>query len=154
MTWDGTQSTLPAINCYKTSAQSLVSGTSTAILFNTVRTASGGMTLDANGWVQVPRTGWYQVNGNVAFAASTSSARRIIGIASSSALPNFSALTGTIVASAQDTANITALQASTAVYLTSGTYVGVWGNALANWALEVTQQYNTTLSVAWLPGPA
>lgn len=152
--WDGTSTPgTPAISVYKTSAQSLTSGVTAAILMNVVRyTGTGGMVLDA-GTVTVPRDGWYQINGCVTFSASTASARRIV-FAGVGSTPGTLAVFvhANTVASAQDTSNFTTLTVSATVYATAGQVVGIAANPSTAWALDVSQSYMNNLSVAWI-GP-
>lgn len=148
--WDVTGE-LPAGNIYKTTAQS--SGTASVIAnMNGLRKVSGGVThYTTTGMLRIPRDGWYMVAGNVNWAASTSSARRIAGIATNTdgSATTFSAMTGIAIASAQDTANISGIVGGTLLYLTAGTYVGVWVNSSVSYALEVGAAYNCHLSVAY-----
>jgi hypothetical protein len=148
--WDITGE-LPAASISKNSAQS-ANTTSTMVAFNSTRKLTGGCTLSANGLIQVPYDGWYQVSGNVTFASSTSSARRIVGVGynSDGSATTFTSVSGTILASAQDTANITALATSAVVYLTANQYVGIWVNASTSYSLDVSTGYMNNISVAYL----
>lgn len=153
MTWRGESSELPAISVQKSTAQSISSNVTTLIAYNLVRWSSGGMILQAGGSVAVPRTGWYQISGNVTFSASTASARRIVFIGVGASPGTFNYIAANTVASAQDTAAITTLQVSAAVYMTAGQVCGIAANVLNTaWALDVSNSYMNDLSVAWL-GP-
>jgi hypothetical protein len=143
---------LPAINCYKNSAQSIAANTTTPVVMNVTRYGPhGGMVLTAGGVVQVPRSGWYHVSGNICFASSTSSTRRICflgwGPSGMSAFGH-----GASIASAQDAANISMLCVSGTIWLNAGDVVGVAANTTVNYALDVSQQYMNDLSVAYAGG--
>lgn len=148
-----TSEELPAGSMSKSSAQS-GSTTSTMMNFNSTRKLTGGVVLSANGMLQVPRDGWYQINANCTFASSTSSARRILGIGSNSdgSATVFTSLIASSIASAQDAANISILSTGTCVYLTAGTYIGAWINTGVAYALDVSQTYFNNLSVVYLGG--
>lgn len=146
---------IPGGNVYKTTAQTILAATSAIVVMDTARKLTGGMLLHASGMLQVPMTGWYNVAGNCMFASSTSSTRRLVGIASSSVagLPGFSALTGGSLASAQDVANISGFGSAMQVFLNANDLIGVWANTGVNFALDVSQVYMNTLSVTYA-GPA
>ncbi|WP_418063167.1 hypothetical protein [Pimelobacter simplex] len=143
---------IPAISVYKTSGQSLTANVSALIAMDTIRgTASSGMVLDPSGTVTVPVGGWYQVNGNVTFASSTAANRRFVWIGVGNSPGTFSTVYQTsILASAQDTASISALDVSAVVQLTAGQSVSVVAQATANWVLDVSQVYMNNLTVAYL----
>lgn len=145
---------IPAISVYKTSSQTLSAGVSTLVSMDVIRNAggdtSGGMALNA-GTVVVPIGGWYQVNANLTWASSTSSARRIAFIGIGSTPGAFtSVISATIYAWAQDTANITTESLSAVVKLTAGQVVSLVGNPSAGYSLDVSQTYMNNLSVAYL----
>ena len=132
---------------------SIPSNITTRIDFNTVVTSRGGMTLE-NGTIVVPKDGWYSVSGNITFAASTSSARRILmlGVGSSSGvLSNY--FGSATLASAQSPASISGLSVSANVYLEAGQCVGLAANVKdTTWGLQYDQSYYCNLQAAYM-GP-
>jgi hypothetical protein len=147
--WDATGE-LPAISCYKTGSQSIPGGTSAVVAFDNVRNATGGMVL-SGGMVKVPRSGWYQVNGNVTFASSTSSTQRIVGVCLSTTAGTVGAVqTGTMFTYTQTT--FSGSPTAAVVWANAGNYLGLWANAGVSFALSVSQTYMNHLSVAYIGG--
>lgn len=134
---------LPGIRLGKTNAQSITTGSTQVVEFNVVQDVSGDMVM-SNGVVTVPRTGWYQVSGNVTFASSVSSARRLLFV-----LANGAALAGDSKASAQSPAAISILSVSTGLYLEAGETAALGVNVATAWSLDVTNTYMTALSVIY-----
>ncbi|MCG8154554.1 hypothetical protein GUY44_29060, partial [Pimelobacter simplex] len=114
---------IPAISVYKTSGQTLTAGVSTVVTMDTIRNGtdvSGGAKLEA-GTVTVPIGGWYQVNANLTWASSVSSARRLAFIGIGNTPGTFATVvTDSAYAWAQDAANITSQSVSANVKLAAG----------------------------------
>lgn len=142
---------IPAISVYKNSAQSLAANTSAVIQMDLARSGPTGGMLLKEGTITVPRGGWYQVNGNVTFASSTAASRRFVWIGVGGTSGAYSTVVQTsILASAQDTANISALDVSAAVFLTAGQVVSLVAQAATAWTIDASQPYMNALTVAYL----
>ncbi|AIY15852.1 hypothetical protein [Pimelobacter simplex] len=144
---------IPAISVYKTSGQTLTAGVSTVVTMDTIRNGtdvSGGAKLEA-GTVTVPIGGWYQVNANLTWASSVSSARRLAFIGIGNTPGTFATVvTDSAYAWAQDAANITSQSVSANVKLAAGQVISLIGNPGVNYGLDVSQTYMNNLSVAYL----
>ncbi|WP_170222583.1 hypothetical protein, partial [Pimelobacter simplex] len=135
------------------SGQTLTAGVSTVVTMDTIRNGtdvSGGAKLEA-GTVTVPIGGWYQVNANITWASSVSSARRLAFIGIGNTPGTFATVvTDSAYAWAQDAANITSQSVSANVKLTAGQVISLIGNPGVNYGLDVSQTYMNNLSVAYL----
>lgn len=142
----------PALQARKTSAQGFTANVTQVVIFDQLVAADGGMVLES-GTITVPRAGWYQVNGNVTFAASVASQRRIVFLGKGTvpgALTTYVA--SNIVASAQDTANVSTPQVSALMHLEAGEVIGMAVNPATGWGCEISQTYMNHLSAFWV-GP-
>ncbi|MEG1971410.1 MAG: hypothetical protein RR101_14965 [Burkholderiaceae bacterium] len=148
--FDALEAPIPAGSVFKVGAQTIALNTQQKVVMDSVVRLGGGMTLDAAGNLVVPRAGWYNVSANVTFSTSTSSARRIIGVAASGTSAGLGTLRGAnTVASAQDAANFTTLAVSAQIYADAGQHIYVSAIVGTAWSLEVDQSYKNCLSATW-----
>lgn len=147
---DKLEAAIPGIQVTRTSSFTMPTPNQTFVPYDTTIRATGGMTLTGWGGVTVPRTGWYNVSANITFASSTSSARRILGIATTATAGSMSTIRGAVSrASAQDTANFSILSTTAQIYATEGHFIYASAFSGTSWALDVDSSYKNMLTVSF-----
>jgi len=147
---DKLEAPIPGIQVSRTSGFVVPTPNQTVIPFDSSIRATGGMTLTDWGGVTVPKTGWYNVSTNLTFASSTSSARRIVAVATTAAAGVLSTIRGaSSLSSAQDTANFSILTASAQIFAYEGYFIYAAAFVGTNWALDTDSSYKNMLSVAY-----
>lgn len=142
--WSGNDPHIPAILLGKSAAQALTGGTTTTINYNSVIKATGGMTA-SGGEVTVPKTGWYDISGDVTFQATTVYVRLILFIFAGG---NY--IASSTQAYASGTSSFRGESVSGKVWLNAGDTVAIRANTSTGWGMDISQSYMNHMSVVFI----